>query len=300
MSEENLRIAMQKSGRLSEKCLALLCRSGVQFDIRKDRLFYKARNQPIELMLVRDDDIPEYVRDGVCHLGIVGLNELEEKIGSQITNQNGEDQPVEIIRRLGFGHCRLSLAWPKDKPFQGLASFQETRIASSYPQILDRYLKRNNIKASIVEISGSVEVAPTIGIADAVCDLVSTGATLQSNGLREVITLLESEAVLIRNKNLFSEVQERFIQKILIRIDGSVKAQTAKYIMMNAPKDKLEAISKLIPGMEKPTIMPLMLDDTKVAIHAVAKEDIFWETMEQLKEAGATSILVMPIEKMIE
>ncbi|MFW7381858.1 MAG: ATP phosphoribosyltransferase [Oligoflexus sp.] len=300
MSEENLRIAMQKSGRLSEKCLALLCRAGVQFDIRKDRLFYKAKNQPVELMLVRDDDIPEYVHDGVCHLGIVGLNELEEKIGSEITNQTSNKQQVEIVRRLGFGHCRLSLAWPKDKAFEGLSSFQDMRIATSYPQILERFLKKNGVEASIVEISGSVEVAPTIGIADAVCDLVSTGGTLQSNGLREVITLLESEAVLVRNNKAFSPTQERFIKKILVRIDGVLKAQTAKYIMMNAPKEKLEQISRLIPGMEKPTIMPLMLDDSKVAIHAVAKEDIFWETMEQLKEAGATSILVMPIEKMIE
>lgn len=300
MSEEYLRIAMQKSGRLSEQCLSLLSRCGVHFDIRKDRLFYRAKNQPVELMLVRDDDIPEYVRDGVCHLGIVGLNELEEKIGSQITYCYCEPQAVNIVRRLGFGHCRLSLAWPKDKAYLGLSSFEGTRIASSYPKILDRFLRHHDIRATVVEISGSVELAPTIGVADAVCDLVSTGATLQSNGLREVISLLESEAVLIRQNSPFSDFQELFIRKILSRVDGSLKAKTAKYIMMNAPKEKVKLISQLIPGMEKPTIMPLMQDDSKVAIHAVAMEEIFWETMEQLKEAGATSILVMPIEKMIE
>lgn len=300
MTEESLRIAIQKSGRLSEKCLALLRRSGMPFDIHKDRLFYKVKNHPVELMLVRDDDIPEYVRDGVCHLGIVGLNQLEEKIGDLVADRDFEENGVTIVRRLGFGHCRLSLAWPEGKPFHGLGSFDSTRIATSYPEVLGRFLERNAIQADIVELSGSVEVAPTIGIADAVCDLVSTGSTLLSNGLQEVVTILESEAVLVRNSSPFSTAQERIVQKILTRIDGILQAQSAKYIMMNAPKDNVENISRLIPGMEKPTIMPLMMDESKVAIHAVAKEDVFWETMELLKEAGATSILVMPIEKMIE
>jgi ATP phosphoribosyltransferase len=300
MQEDNLRIAVQKSGRLSEKCLSLLSHCGIKFDIGKDRLFYRAKNQPLELMLVRDDDIPEYVRDNVCHLGIVGLNELEEKIGTDRTGCNLQDPQVHIMRSLGFGHCRLSLAWPKDKPFEGLSSFNNKKIATSYPNILRRYLDKNQIKAQVIEISGSVEVAPTIGVADAVCDLVSTGSTLQSNGLREVLTILESEAVMLRNSKTFSDAQERLIQKMLARIDGSLKASSSKYIMMNAPKTKVETISQLIPGMEKPTVMPLLMDDSKVAIHAVAKEDIFWETMEKLKQNGATSILVMPIEKMIE
>ena len=211
---------------------------------------------------------------------------------------SGED--VQILRRLGFGHCRLSLAWPKDKAFEGVSSLNNKRIATSYPQILERYLKRNNIDAKAVEISGSVEVAPAIGIAEAVCDLVSTGATLQSNGLREVLRLLDSEAVLLRSSRSFSDDQEALVEKLLTRIDGTLRAKAARYVMMNAPKDKLEQISQLIPGMEKPTIMPLMLDDSKVAIHAVAKEDVFWETIEQLKALGASSILVVPIEKMIE
>lgn len=297
MQNDKLRIAIQKSGRLSDKCLALLCRSGIQFDIRKDRLFYKARNHPVELMLVRDDDIPEYVRDGVCHLGIVGLNELAEKIG---VDDNRDDAPVTIVRRLGFGYCRLALAWPKQLPYEGLESFRDKKIATSYPNILERFLQQQGINAKAIEISGSVEVAPTIGVADAICDLVSTGATLQTNGLQEVQTLLESEAVLVRPKKPFTDQQEYFIRKILARIDGVLKAQMSKYIVMNAPKDSVDTISKLIPGMEKPTVMPLMSDDSKVAIHAVAKEDQFWETMEQLKQAGASSILVMPIEKIIE
>lgn len=299
MTDSNLRIAIQKSGRLSEKCLALLNRCGIQLDIRKDHLFYIAKNHPIELMLVRDDDIPEYVQDGVCHLGIVGLNELEEKIGSEITHRTDEPS-VKIIRRLAFGQCRLSLAYPKDREFSGIQNLENSRIATSYPNILSRYLSKKSIKAKVIEISGSVELAPTIGVADAVCDLVSSGATLRSNGLREVLTLLESEAVLIRSAQEYSPAQEKFIRKILARIDGSLKAQCSKYIMMNAPKEKVEVISNLIPGMEKPTVMPLMLDENRVAIHAVATEDVFWETMEQLKEAGATSILVMPIEKIIE
>ncbi len=225
MQNDKLRIAIQKSGRLSEKCLALLCRSGIQFDIRKDRLFYKARNQPVELMLVRDDDIPEYVRDGVCHLGIVGLNELAEKIG---VSENHDAAPVSIVRRLGFGYCRLALAWPKQRPFEGMQSFANTKIATSYPNILSRFLREEGITAQPVEISGSVEVAPTIGVADAICDLVSTGATLQTNGLQEVRTLLESEAVLVRPKKLFTVEQDKFIRKILARIYGVLKAQTSK------------------------------------------------------------------------
>ncbi len=295
MSDRNLRLAIQKSGRLSEKCRDLLAQAGMNFEFRTDRLISRARDQALELMLVRDDDIPGFVKNQVSQLGIVGLNVLEEKLGP---SHNG-DNPVEIIRRLGFGRCRLSLAVPKAMAFDGISSLSGKRIATSYPRILQNYLKANEISAKVVEITGSVEVAPSIGIADLICDLVSTGATLESNGLREATVLLESEAVLVRPRQELSRAQEDLIEKLLARIDGLQKAKSSKYIMMNAPRDAVYRISQLIPGMERPTILPLMSDDSMVAIHAVASEDVFWETIEKLKEAGASSILVMPIEKII-
>jgi ATP phosphoribosyltransferase len=201
---------------------------------------------------------------------------------------------------MGFGHCRLALALPKSVPYEGLMSFQGKRIATSYPQTLQRFLDDHGIHASIVAITGSVEVAPSIGIADAICDLVSTGATLDSNGLRQVTILLESEAVLIRPRRRLSDAQELLIVRLVQRIDGLQKARHSKYVMLNAPKEAIARISQLIPGMEKPTVMPLMNDDSRVAIHAVCKEDVFWETIEKLRDAGASSILVLPIEKIIE
>lgn len=293
---DNIRIAIQKSGRLSEHCFELLSGCGLQFESRKRTLISRAKDHPIELMLVRDDDIPHYVGDGVCQLGIVGLNELEEKSGPT----DGPDAPFEIIRKLGFGHCRLSLAWPKSVDYLGLESFSGTRIATSYPEILARYMKSKGINCEIIEISGSVEVTPSIGVADAICDLVSTGATLVSNGLIEVETILQSEAVLVRSREELDQEKETFIDTLLQRIDSTIMAKNAKYVMMNAPKSSIAEISRLIPGMEQPTIMPLMLDENRVALHAVAKEDIVWETLEELKRAGASSILVMPIEKIIE
>ncbi len=293
---KNIRIAIQKTGRLSESCFDLLSRCGLQFESRKRTLISRAKDHPIELMLSRDDDIPHYVSDGVCQLGIVGLNELEERIGPT----DAPNASVNIIRKLGFGHCRLSLAWPKSKSYEGLQSFNGAKIATSYPNILNRYLANYDIRCETIEISGSVEVTPSIGVADAICDLVSTGATLESNGLYAVETILNSEAVLVRSNNSLDNKQESFIDTLLQRIDSALLAKNAKYIMMNAPKSSLETIYRLIPGMEKPTMMPLMLDDSRVAIHAVAKEDIVWETMEQLKKAGASSILVLPIEKIIE
>ena len=208
---KNLRIAIQKSGRLSEKCFELLSSCGLHFENRKRMLIVRAKDHPVELMLVRDDDIPGYVEDGVCQLGIVGLNELAEKSGCL----QDPDSKVEVIKKLGFGHCRLSLAWPKNLPYDGLSSFAEKRIGTSYPQILKRYLDKNKIDAEVVEISGSVEVTPSIGVADAICDLVSTGSTLQSNGLLETECILESEAVLVRGKEKLAPEQEEFIDKLL-------------------------------------------------------------------------------------
>ena len=283
-----LRIAIQKSGRLAEKSVALFMKCGLDFDLRKDRLLYECQDFPIDLMLVRDDDIPEYVGDGVCDLGVVGQNVLLER-GSH----------VEVVTKLGFGSCKLSLAIPEAENFSGPASLDGKRIATSYPNILGRYLAQVGVTAEIVELSGSVEIAPGLKIADLICDLVSTGGTLRSNGLKEVQTILTSQAVLVRNPRPLEPALARDLQRLLQRVDGVLQAVQSKYIMMNAPRSALAAIQSIIPGMEEPSIIPLGATGEKIAIHAVARENVFWETMERLKAVGASSILVMPIEKVI-
>lgn len=292
----NLRIAIQKSGRLSKRCLALLSKCGIEFEIGQNQLLCRAENYPIELMLVRDDDIPSYVRDGVCEVGIVGLNELREKVLDRDEDNNG----VTILHHLGFSRCRLALAVPSKLTYQGLKSFEGMNIATSYPVILKRFMEKNGIKVNIFEVSGSVEVTPAIGVADGVCDLVSTGATLESNGLREVETILESEAVLVKTGKELSGEKEAILAKLLPRIEAVLKAEGSRYVMMNAPKSVLDKVFAILPGMETPTIMELGNDSSRVAVHAVAPRGVFWETIEQLKEVGASSILVMPIEKIIE
>lgn len=293
-SETRIRIAIQKSGRLNEKSMALLEQCGLEFEWAKDRLFCRCENFPIDLMLVRDDDIPEYVADGVCDLGVVGINVLEEKM---LSRKSPND--ITVLKQLGFGHCRLSLAMQNDQVYNGPQSLQGLRIATTYPATLQRFLNENKVDAKVVEISGSVEVAPALQIADAVCDLVSTGSTLRSNGLKEVAPILESQSVLIRTAKTLNPEREKDITRLLTRLEGSQRAAQTKYIMMNAPLSALPAIKKLIPGMEEPSVMPLNGSKDRIAIHAVASENIFWETMEELKEAGASSILVLPIEKII-
>ncbi len=295
-SQDRIRMAIQKSGRLSEKSLALLNRCGLNFEMSKDRLFCRAENFPLDLMLLRDDDIPEYVNDGVCDLGIVGMNVLDEKL---LGRHDKATDGVFVLKELGFGKCRLSLAIPQEKEYTGLEFFRGIRIATSYPRSLKRYLAQNDISAEIVEISGSVEVAPALKIADAVCDLVSTGTTLRVNGLKEVKTVLTSESVFVQTRKAISEEKSEEIERLLHRIEGVMKAAQTKYIMMNAPRTALAEIKSLLPGMENPSILPLGDDNQRIAIHAVAQEGVFWETMESLKKAGATSILVMPIEKII-
>lgn len=293
--QDRIRIGIQKSGRLSEKSMELLQKCGLQFEWTKDRLFSRCENFPVDLMQLRDDDIPEYVNDGVCDLGIVGLNVLEEKLlGRHATPTDG----VKILRKLGFGHCRLALAIPNEADYKDLSFFDGIRIATSYPRALRRYLASQDLSAEIIEISGSVEIAPRLKIADAVCDLVSTGTTLKSNGLRAVQTVLESESVLAATRQVLSVEKAEGIDRLLQRIEGVIRASQTKYIMMNAPREAVERIQKMLPGMEEPSIMPLG-NGEKVAIHAVSHETIFWETMETLKAAGASSILVLPIEKII-
>jgi ATP phosphoribosyltransferase len=295
--DDRLAIAVQKSGRLNEKSLALLGQCGLQFDAVKwkEKLVLRCSDFPVDLMMVRDDDIPEYVASGTCEMGIVGENVLEERARSSAHGAEG----LEVLRKLGFGRCRLSLAVPASARFDGPRSLDGKRIATSYPGLLGSFLKDQAVRAEVVTLSGSVEIAPSLRVADAVCDLVSTGSTLHSNGLREVLTVFESQAVLIGTRREVSPLVAEARRKVLVRVDGVRQAARSKYIMMNAPKSALPAIQKIIPGMEEPSIMPLGTSGERIAIHAVAREDVFWDTIEKLKAVGASSILVLPIEKII-
>jgi ATP phosphoribosyltransferase len=292
---QNVTIAMQKSGRLTEQCLDLFKACGFDFELRKDKLSFTCKNFPLTLLMLRDDDIPAYVSDGICDLGIVGENIIEEKV-----TRNGQHKGGLIkIYPLGFAECRLSIAVPDTFFGSNIDHLQGKRIATSYPNALGYFLQQKNIEADIVYISGSVEIAPSLQIADGICDLVSTGSTLRSNGLKEICPILESQAVLIQTDRPLNSEKMETIARITQRIEGAIKARKAKYIMMNAPSDALEKISQLLPGMEHPSVIPLK-GTSDIAIHAVSREEIFWETMEQLKALGARSILVVPIEKIID
>jgi ATP phosphoribosyltransferase len=280
-----LKIAIQKSGRLYDDSISLLKECGIDLRNVKDRLKTESDNFPIEVFFLRDDDIPQYVEDGVADVGIVGENVLNEKC-----------REVEVVEKLGFGKCRLSLAINKNEEY--IANYlQGKRIATSYPVLLKKYLDANKITAEIHEISGSVEIAPGIGLADVICDLVSSGSTLFMNGLKEVETVLESQAVLVRNKELDQHTVE-LVEKLLFRIRAVKKAKKNKYILLNAPNEQLPRIFELLPGMKSPTVLPLA-ETGWSSVHSVLSEDEFWEKIEQLKAAGAQGILVVPIEKMI-
>ncbi len=281
-----LKIAIQKSGRLSENSLKLLKECGIEFDNGLNKLKAEAYNFPLEVFFLRDDDIPQYVEDGVADIGIVGENVLLEK-----------NKDVKTIERLGFGKCRLSIAVPKDKKYKSVKDLQGLRIATSYATILGKYLKKNKITAEIHEISGSVEIAPGIGLADAICDLVSSGSTLFTNGLKEVEVILKSEAALFANKNLSAD-KNKIVEKLLFRINALRAAKNNKYILLNAPNAKLKTICSILPGMKSPTILPLQ-EKGWSSVHSVVEEDKFWEIIEKLKANGAQGILVVPIEKMI-
>jgi ATP phosphoribosyltransferase len=294
---DRLRLAIQKSGRLSTDSLDLLKSCGIRVKSPKERLLLHADNFPIDVLFVRDDDIPQLVMDGVCDLGIVGTNVLEEAALERHTNGAASGYVVE--RPLDFGGCRLALALPEERPYKSAKDLEGLRIATSYPRLTKRFLDQQNIKAEVVYLSGSVEIAPRLGLADAICDLVASGSTLEANKLRAVETIFKSTAVLLRNTRGFTAEKTHALEILLRRIDGVQKAAGAKYIMLHAPKATLDQIKKLLPGSENPTILPLAGDDTKVALHAVCSESVFWETMESLKQAGASSILVLPIEKMM-
>jgi ATP phosphoribosyltransferase len=282
-----LKIAIQKEGRLSEKSLELIEESGVRHNQdSKRKLISLGENFPIEILYLRDDDIPQYVADGVADIGIVGENEVMEK-----------NRKVEIVERLGFARCRLSLAIPQSDEYSALSYFNNKRIATSYPHILSRWLEKNDLKAEIHEISGSVEIAPGIGLADAIFDIVSTGSTLLHNRLKEVEVIAKSEAVVIATPGMIP-AKEKILKDLLFRFQAVRSSKNNKYILLNAPNENLEQIVKLLPGMKSPTVLPLY-EKGWSSVHSVVNENEFWDIIGKLKEYGAQGILVIPIEKMI-
>jgi ATP phosphoribosyltransferase len=283
---KKIRIAIQKSGRLYEESIKLLKECGIEFENGLNKLKSSAINFPMEVLFLRDDDIPSYVEQGVADIGIVGENVLVESSAS-----------VRTIEKLGFGKCRLSIAVPKDKNYTGVNDLAGSRIATTYSNVLQKFLTEKAVHAEITSISGSVEIAPGIGLADSICDIVSSGSTLFSNGLKEVETVMFSEAVLISKQNVDGET-DKIIERLLFRMRAVRKAKHNKYVLLNAPNDKLEEICALIPGMKSPTILPLA-EEGWSSVHSVIEEDQFWEIIENLRDAGAQGILVVPIEKMV-
>ncbi|WP_439505657.1 ATP phosphoribosyltransferase [Sediminibacterium sp.] len=281
-----LRLAIQKSGRLHDDSMRLLKECGIDISNGVNKLKADATNFPIEVFFLRDDDIPQYVEDGVADIGFVGENVVFEK-----------NKKVEIEEKLGFGKCRLSMAVQRNEVYENAQFLQNKKIATSYPVIVADFLKTKGIEAEIHEISGSVEIAPGIGLADAICDLVSSGSTLFMNGLKEVEVIFESQAVLIKN-NLLNDLQQQLLQRLIFRIQSVKKAKNNKYILLNAPNNKLDEIIGLLPGMKSPTVLPLATEGWS-SVHSVLNENDFWNIIEQLKAAGAEGILVVPIEKMI-
>ena len=281
-----LRIAIQSKGRLFEDTMALLQEAGIKLSTSKRTLLVQAANFPLEVLFLRDDDIPQTVAGGVADLGIVGENEFVER-----------QEDAEVVRRLGFSKCRLSLAIPKEEAYTDMSWFEGKRIATSYPGILKDYMRSKGVHADIHVITGSVEIAPGIGLANAIFDIVSSGSTLVSNSLKEVEVVMKSEALLIGNKRL-DEDKRAILQELLFRMDAVKTAEDKKYVLMNAPKDKLEQILAVLPGMKSPTVMPLAQEDW-CSVHTVLDEKCFWEIIGKLKALGAEGILVLPIEKMI-
>lgn len=286
MESQNIRIAVQKSGRLSEESLKLFKACGIKFESGGSKLKTVSSNFPIEFLFLRDDDIPGYVEDGVADLGVIGENVLMEHI-----------RQVNVVKELGFSKCRLSLAIPRNEQYTDLSYFEGKNIATSYPNLTNAFLAKQGINVTTHEISGSVEIAPSIGLAEAICDIVSTGGTLLSNGLKEVATVFQSQAVLIASKQLNAEKQA-ILDKLLFRIDSVQRGQNAKYVVLNAKESDVANIKTLLPGMKAPSIMPLA-ESGWVSIHSVISENDFWDIIEALREAGAQGILVLPIEKMI-
>jgi len=284
----NLKIAIQKKGRLTEKSVELLKLCGFDFENYSERLFVSARNYPIDILFLRDDDIPEYVKDKVADIGIVGENVVLEKQTQTVT-----------LEKLGFGRCSLLLAHPNDKELNSLSEINGKTIATTYPRILTNFLKKNDLNANIIELSGSVEIAPSLGVADLICDIVSTGNTLMMNKLKKSFKVFDSEAVIISSKDkLDDEKKNKILKDLLRRIRSVLSARSSKYLMMNIPKDSLKKITEIIPSLKSPTVLHLA-DENMLAVHAVIPSDKFWSIIEDLKKAGASGIILLPIENMI-
>ena len=281
-----LKIAVQKSGRLSEETLSLFKECGIKFNNGAKKLKATSTNFPVEFLFLRDDDIPGYVEDGIADLGVVGQNVHVE-----------ENRDIEEVKPLGFSKCRLSLAIPREENYEGISYFKGKSIATSYPVILGDYLKEQNVDAEIQEISGSVEIAPGIGLAEGIFDIVSSGSTLLSNGLKEVEVVMKSEATMVSHKGL-DEEKQKLLNNLIFRIDAVLEGKNNKYVLLNAPNDRVQSILSLLPGMRSPTVLPLANEGWS-SIHSVINEDEFWENIEKLREAGAEGILVVPIEKLI-
>ncbi|CAL4318715.1 ATP phosphoribosyltransferase [Buchnera aphidicola (Chaitophorus populicola)] len=298
LKKNRLRIAMQKSGRLSYDSKKLLLNCGIKIDLDQKKLISFSENMPIDIIRVRDDDIPGLVMHQIVDLGIVGGNVLQEKILSRDCTKSKKF--YKLLLNLDFGICRLSLACHKSSEYENLQSLKNFTIATSYPFILKKYLNKRNINFKSFTLKGSVEIAPRLGLSDMICDLVSTGATLEENNLKEVHVIYQSNAQIISRKGEISDLKKELIHKLITRIQGVIQARESKYIMLHAPISKLNQVMSLLNGIENPTISKLVGNPKKVVLHMVSKENIFWETMERLKKLGATSILVLPIEKMME
>lgn len=290
---ERIRLAIQKKGRLTDSCRKIFEKCGLSFNDGERQLVYSIPEMPIDLLFVRDDDIPALVSKGTCDFGIVGLNVFEETK----YEENG-DFNAAIFAKLGIAKCRLSIAVPTKLPFNHLTDLNNLKIATTYPRIVKNFLEENNLTAKIVHLCGSVEISPSLHLSDVIADIVSSGATLQQNNLVEVATILNSEAVLINNKDISAEKQE-IADRLMVRVNSALCVSKKKYVVLNAPKSKLDEISKLLPGSESPSVLPLLRDDM-VSLHAICTETEFWATMEKLKSAGASSIAVLPIEKMLD
>lgn len=284
----HLKLAIQKSGRLSEKSLDLLRKCGFEIENYTNRLLISARNYNLDILFLRDDDIPEYVQDGVADIGFVGLDVIYE------TNAN-----VDVIKPLGYGKCRLMIGIPENEELKSIKELQDKTIATSYPNILKKYLDTENISAKIIELSGSVEIAPSLGVANYICDLVSTGTTLKLNKLKKSFTIFESQAALIARKGINEHPEKsKLLADLLRRIESVISAKKSNYLMMNVPKEGLERVTEIIPSLKSPTVLPLA-EENMVAVHAVIPNETFWSIVDDLKEAGASGILLLPIENMI-
>lgn len=292
-----IKIAIQKSGRLTDHSLDLLERCGLKYTRGRDELIGYGENMPVDLLFVRDDDIPGLVRDDICDLGIAGKNIIEEKRLEFLAD--GIDDPYTEVCKLDYGHCRLAFGYPESGAVQSVESLEGSTIATSYPFIVRDYLARRNVSADVMEFSGAVEIAPSLGRADVICDLVSTGTTMAANKIREGEMILDSQCYLIKTPVAISPEKTDWVNRLLQRITGVMQVRESKYIMMHAPKSALADIKALLPGAESPTVLPLDGVDEKVAIHVVCRENIFWETLEALKGVGASSVLVVPVEKML-